>query len=443
MSAQTSYSRPGFTTSTAASRWFFRPDHEFLASLGDYAVVQKTSTEVRHAKTHVDNGCYRRGLNQNSFADVLLKLPANPCYSFAHDGQLVYADVDDENAKHKEDVYGSIAEEAPLKSVSDDVKVARKYLIEHLAKKWFQHERGSNAHRCRMAQDRLFSMLRDGEIDDSIIRYIICAPNETKMQVLLNIVSGQSQRSTQRPVLVLIGLIDDMQSTEMGVTKGWKIGYDFMKGTLIIKPFLSTKDKHPLGSYWYTPAKGDDDISFQDTPGTFVTNYAHQAPNQTNVDRNAPQPLAIPAAFKALVHTVAAKWIARHWKRLFSTEENLEAFKKAILSNTVALTTIKFPVTKKTGPLPFVNPDSVPEEDHDASGRGNWIVDAYVRIQDILEKEEPQIRDVALRAKEAGDHYAADRIAGAWSDMWYRLTSINEGPRETWCWDRELDREWD
>lgn len=446
MSTQNSYSRPGFTTSTAASRWFFRPDHEFLASLEDYAVVKKTSTEVHHARTHVDTGCYRRGLNGKTFADVLLKLPANPCYSFAAEGQLVYADVDEENAKHKEDIFGSIAEEEPLKIVSDDVMAARKYLIEQLAKKWFQHEKGSNGHRYRMALDKLESMVVEGEIDNSIIRYIIGAPTETKKQLLLNIVSDQTQRSTQRSVLVLIGLIDDMQSTDMGVTNGWRIGYDFMKGLLIIKPFLSAKDKHPLGSSWYTPVQDDDAISFSGTPGTFATDYASQAPNQLNTETNGATPLAtasIPDAFKALVHTVAAKWIARHWKRLFSTEENLEAFKKAILTNTVALTTIKFPVKPKTAPPPFVNPDSVPEEDHDASGRGNWIVDAYVRIQDILEKEEPRIRAVALQAKEAGDHYAADRIAGAWSAMWYRLTAINEGPRETWCWNRALNGKWE
>lgn len=106
-------------------------------------------------------------------------------------------------------------------------------------------------------------------------------------------------------------------------------------------------------------------------------------------------------------------------------------FKDAISTHTNALKLIPFPVKKKTAPPPpSIKPDITPGEEHDASGRRNWTVDTNMKIQEILEDEEPQIRALALQAKGAGDHDAADRIAGAWSEMWYMLTCINERPRQ-------------
>ena len=221
-------------SSSTASRWF-GPSHEFYASLDDYAVVQVQSAYVRQAKIHPDHGSNRVGFHEPSFSDILSSLRLNPCYPFATEGQLVYADVDEENPKHKEDVYGRIAKEVPLdaESESESVKSARKHLIEHLATEWFKggnpgtendddnndDDDVSEAHRLSRTKAMFAGMLQDGVIDDAVIEYILGAESEAAKRDLLNIVSSQTPHRSQRPVLVLIDLIDDMQSSEATVVE--------------------------------------------------------------------------------------------------------------------------------------------------------------------------------------------------------------------------------
>ena len=447
MSTQFSYSRDGYFTSSTASRWFCS-DRQFYASLWDYAVVKATSTHVHHARTHADTGCNRRGLRQRTFADMLLNIPKNPCYSFAVEGQLVYADVNNDDPEHEKDVYKQNAEEVPLEVESEDFRIARRNLVVHLAEKWYEHKISdlevsvADRYMYAMAEDKLEAMLLYGTIDDAVIGYIMRAETEAEKKELLDIVSGQTQRLAQRPVLVLIGLIDDMQSEAMGKTKGWAIGYDFLKDLLIIKPFLSAGKKHPLGGSWYSSTQDDDGINYSGCPKKFADMYLLDARIQQNTamvvqPSGLTEPL--PTAFRSFVHTVGAKWILRHRHSLFPPRDEyprLKPLENAIYIHNIVLSVVEFPIKKKIIPPPFINSDSIPEEDHCPTGRGNWTIDAYVHIQNVLEKEEPAIHAVALQAKEAGDHYVADRIADAYCDMMHSLAAINEGPRDWACWKR-------
>lgn len=447
MSTQFSYSRDGYFTSSTASRWFCS-DLQFCASLRDYAVVKATSTQVRHARTHADTGCNRHGLRQCTFADMLSKLSKNPCYSFAVEGQLVYADVNNDDPEHEKGVDKQNAEEVPLEVESEDFRIAREKLIVHLTEKWYEHKISdlevnvADRYMYAMAEDKFEAMLLNGTVDDAVIGYIRRAETETEKKELLDIVSDQTQRPAQRPVLVLIGLIDDMQSEAMGKTEGWAIGYDFVKDLLIIKPFLSAGQNHPLGGSWYSSTQDDDGINYSGCPNQFADMYILEARIQQNtamVAQRSGLTESLHTAFRTFVHTVAAKWILRHLHSLSHPgDENsrLKPLENAIYIHSIFLSVVEFPIKKKIVPPPFVNSDSIPEEEHCPTGQGNWTIDAYVHIQNVLEKEEDAIRAVALQAKEAGDHYVADRIADAYCDMMHSLTAINEGPRDWACWKR-------
>lgn len=480
-------------SSATASRWF-APSHEFYASLDDYAIVKVQSAYVRQARIHPDHGSNRVGFREPSFSDILSSLRLNPCYPFATEGQLVYADVDEENPKHKEDVYGRIAKEVPLdaESESESVKSARKHLIEHLATEWFKSESGNPTenddndkdvseahHRLSRTKAMFTGMLQDGVIDDAVIEYILgAAETETAKRDLLNIVSSQTRHRSHRPVLVLVDLIDDMQSSEVGVTTGWVIGYEFVENLLIIKPFLSTPDRHPLGGSWYDSLP-DDGISFFGSPATFVEKYYYNttqgAVDDDVADADADQtppatatsasPFPPHHGFQPLIHTIAAKWIHRLWDSLFSSSSSSSSFpssppfsppnhtnfQTAITSNLKKLTTIPFPIQPKinnnnplsfspspssssssslssitstvtapessTPPPPPSSTSPGPSSTRKQNQKRIYHFDTYVQIQHLLESEEADLRAVARRAKLAGDEDVAYQAARVWEEV--------------------------
>ena len=452
---------------TATARRWFAPSHEFHSSLDDYAVVGATSTQIRHGKAYADNGCNRRGLHQPTFADMLLELRLKRCYLFAMEGRLVYADVDNQNPKHKEDVYNRMAKEALLDAESDSVKSARKKLIEHFATEWYGHEKAiqgdTDADRCKLARNALKNMVLEGTIDDAVIGYILSAETGATKTELLNIMSCQTRLRTPRPVLVVIDMIDDMQSTEMGVTKGWVIGYEFVKDLLIIKPFVSTPDQHPLGGSWYAPVENDDGINYSGCPGTFATNYVLAVQNHQDTKTAVPPSFAsgsLPAAFKSFVHTVAAKWILRSWKPLSSSPSmvnkfpSAETLKTAISTHSIMLSMTRFPIQQKANACPSPSrslsslsissttasgTDTVTgiatEEGEDATEKRAWRFDTFMEIQDLLESEETDIRAVALRAKRAGDVDLAERAAAVFEDVLSLVREINKGAEGDGCWE--------
>lgn len=450
---------------TSTSRRWFAPDHEFQASLDDYAVCNAPSTYIRHAKTHADTGCNRRRLRQCTFADMLLYLESNPCYAFVGEGQLVYADVDDGNPKHQEDVYGRIAKEVPLDAdaESDVVKSTRNKLIEHLAEEWFGREKPArdlgDDDRYTSAKIEFDDMVLSGRIDDAVVGHILRTETEAAKKELLNIVSGQTGYQTQRPVLVLVDMIDDMQSTEMGVTKGWVIGYEFVRNLLIIKPFLSTKDQHPLGGSWYAPVENDDGIIYSGSPEAFAEKYvlaAQKHQDTKTADLPSLPSASLPAAFKPFVHTVAAKWILHYYTALSSSPSatknfpNLETLKIAISTHQIMLSTVPFPVQDKKSPLSVFSDalsslaisssSTATEKETDASGTRVWKFDTFIMIQHMLESEEGNIRAIALNAKNLGDEHVANRAAEIWEAILDLVREVNEGVEDGSCWERYWKR---
>jgi hypothetical protein len=449
-------------TSSTVSRWF-APNHEFYASLEDYAVVRASSTYIREAKTHADTGCNRIGYRNPNFADMITTSTTNPCYSFAIPGQLLYADVDEENPNHKADVYGRIAKEDPLEAESDRVKAVRTHLLEHVTTEWFEseippapteEEEGGFTDRKWRAKMMLGELLQDGEIDDTIIGYLMRAETETEKEDLLNILSGQTRRRTRRPVLMLIDMFDSMQTTEMGVTKGWVIGYDFLDDNLIIKPFLSTPDRHPLGGSWYGkgPADKDDGINYSGSPGTFVENYVLAANKHKLITSSSESASASASAsasqseaesqtqpFKTLIHTLAAHWILKHWSPLSSSPSTLFSTTSSTISKPLFEASIKI-LTTKLSTIPFVIQEKKEKSASSSSsqtattGAGDdgkrrrvWRFNTFLQIQHLLENEEAEVREIALSAKRMGDEDVAMEAARVWEGCLEIVKGVNAG----------------
>lgn len=464
-------------TTPTALRWL-ASDQEFYASLKDYAVVSEASAFVQHAKTHTDTGCNRRRFLQATFAYVLRELDRKPSYSFATEGHLVYADVDSDNPEHIKDIYSRAKEEQVVSAESDDVKYARKRLIQHLMARYNAGQPARNASRYKeRAKARLRQMQEAGVINDVVIDYIVAAKTEAAKTGLLNIMSGQTEEKFQRPVLVLIGMIDDMQTLEVGVSKGWVIGYEFVKNLLIIKPFISTPDQHPLGGSWFASVQDEDGILYSGPPANFAGKYVHDAQNQHNpetaVEASGPS-ASFAAAFKTLVHTVAANWILSHGPKLFDHADttnkvpNRNALKTALRTNFTKLKTIIFPVKEKANQssLPvslstlslysasdaasdagirtpteavtdaIVDPVTEIPAKEEADIIGERVVNfrAFRTIQRILEDDEKFLRDAAINAKAKGDDDTAERAAALFENVLGLLKDFNEGDQSKTCW---------
>lgn len=398
---------------------FFVPKNDFQVLLGDHAVVQKTSTQIRHGKTHAGTGCNRSFLShQHTFAKVLSELPANPAFPFATEGQLVFADVDDENPKHEEEISQNSTKTVPANVESDDVGRARESLIEHLATQRFEHEDRGEGENYEVAKQHLAERIAQGVLDPDIMEYIIRAQTRAEQTKLLKIMSGQTIRLFPRRVLVLVGLIDDMQNTKIGVNRGWRIGYDLVHNVLIIKPFLSAEKKHPLGGSWTASAQEDDKISFSDKSTAFAKHYIDAA-KQINKEVDAQSPLT--SVLKSLVHTMAAQWISRNSILQLIDVQDVEPFEEAIATHIKRLARVKFPVKSKL-------------QDHDASGRRPSPVLFFVRMQHDLENAASLIHDYIQQREEEGDHEEGVRVANVYSSMMDTLIRYNEAPVVTDCW---------
>ena len=121
----------------------------------------------------------------------------------------------------------------------------------------------------RRTQERLNLLIARGRLEEAINSRILIANSVEEKQELLNLMSGQIMRRTKRPVLTLVSMVNSKQTTEVGETKGWVTGYDFIKDLVVIKPFVSKKGKHPLGAKWYGDV-AQDGVSFSGTPQEFA-----------------------------------------------------------------------------------------------------------------------------------------------------------------------------
>ncbi|MCJ1268422.1 hypothetical protein MMC22_008310 [Lobaria immixta] len=398
--------------SSTADRWFV-PDREYHRSISDYALVHQSAASVREQILDTDDAPSRIVDAEDTFMTEYYRLGFEPCYDFAV-ARLVYADVDDENPSHKEYV-NEWTKETSIESDSEETAKFIKELVKALVDQWFpredfppeeNEENTPEDDRERWTLRDLKWLARRGLLESHIVSRILTAKTVEEKEQILNLMSSQIKFPTKRPVLALIDMIDSKQTTEIGETEGWVIGYDFIKELLVIKPFGSKGGNHPLGARWYGEV-AQDGVSFSGTLQEFTTAYIElgktvEAGNQDD-------------GFKMLVHTLAAEWMhpfETELETVYGAEfhADLLAVKEAMEKIKQAMEEIKFPAVEKNKKV-----------NESETQPFSWLLN-------MIESEEATIRDAAVDAKERGQEKIAQNAAKLYESIHKQIKAFIENP---------------
>ena len=402
-----------------AKRWFV-PDYEFYYTAEDYAVVSETASYIRVSISAYDSETQHQwadspNLYIRSWLQHLRVYPG--CYGFTQQGRLVYADVNENDPKHKQEVYGKLAKEVNLGKESKKATAAKEKIVAFLkASGGSCYEDNSNGGSeddvlgLDSEEAKLGSTLQhaiwNAELEPDMVDYIIQLKNKDDIQAILNVFSRQSRRKAPRPVMLLVGMIDSGQVNKSGQTEGWAVGYDFLKGLLIIKPFISKQGHHPLGEKWDDKVAGDG-VSFVGTPAVFVENFIKlcaQPNEKTEID-----------GLKLLVHIFVAEWIVQQWKGFATVEPNAwtDESRKSVKAAKKNIETV---ISKRTVVIK-----------EKTGGRKRPLL-AFEKLADKLVIEEDRFRGSALEAREKGNEKAAQNAAVLYELLTKNLKSFNENP---------------
>lgn len=393
---------------STADRWF---GPEFDLSIDDYALVGQSAISVREALLETDNAVHRISLDPDATFmteyDFLNRIPRPDsmarCYDFGVHGRLVYADVDDQDPAHKEKI-NELAKMIPIEEESEKTTEIKNELVNLYSDVGYSQLSQDERERWTLKDIDLLS--RQGLLEERIFSHILAAKSVEEKEEILNFMSGQTKNPAKRPVLSLVNMIDSKQTTDVGETEGWVTGYDFIKDLLVIKPFVSKEDNHPLGAKWHGDV-AQDGVSFSGTPQDFAKAYVELGKSVdagNSVD-----------GFKMLVHTFAARWID-HFGTAFVTVYGKEfyadllAVKEATGKIKKAMEEIKFPVVQKN------------------TKRHGFEFEPFFWMLSMIELEESIIRDAAADASNRGDEKIARNAAKLYESIHKQIEAFIENP---------------
>jgi len=457
--------------STAAS-WMV-PDDEYYTKTEDYALVGESANIIR-SELYQANNYVAEPLSRPLYYGEILHLQRHePAYGFVDpSGHMIYADVDDSNPSHERDIKELRSKERKLEDAWEhrDAKMAdaARALCIYLEDAWkgrfpphtaekapfleeaWRRQRPESAQDERMPPDALQAMFHEwkqGQAfehfedmaahrqtpDSKVLKYIFGAGHEHR-EALMHMISGQTLSPTKRPVMLLVDMFDSRQSPMPGVKTGWVIAYDLLNQNIVIKPFYSDKDHHPLTSSWNHPVV-DDGVSYVSTPSEFIKAYhllAKSVPNtciHDYIDIESGghlRPKEPSLAFRMLVHSLAAKWVLRHWPDLIghwceTPEESTSLFQftqddcKQIR---IYLQQIHYPMVAKTKP---------------AEMEKKVVVGPFADLEWTLEEMEDYFRAGAVGAQEIGEEKIAKNMAVLYEKIMEMVKAFNQNPRGDIC----------
>ena len=237
-------------------------------------------------------------------------------------------------------------------------------------------------------------------------------------ELFLQMASGQNLTRNSRPVMLLLHMIDTKQTTTMGSTEGYIIALDVVNNRLIIKPFHSDKDTHPLTKSWDAELPNDG-ISFSGTPLAFARSFLAYCRDTRS--------LKLPDPFKFFIHGHVVEILLKHWTGFAKdfvpdvhdygasiTYGNVEAFKEDVQQDydyvQEILAKTDFPVKEK------------PEDE------GHKGYCGYRELEQSLRAVEDGIRQEAMKLKAAGDVRIAGNAAKVYERILGILEEFNEDP---------------
>lgn len=248
-------------SSDTAKSWFV-PARVWKATNEDWALVNISSTAARKAFDGIDNRDRKQlmlsGDKPPSFYTFYNELRLRDTYDFLR-CTLIYATVGPAIPGFRQNLIDQELGEVPGER---EIVAIREQLVEALFKQWHgkPHMQDYAYHR-----DRGIAMLErvyhGGMLDGELMEFLLSVESLHDRRSFLTFISGHSGRTRKPRVKLLLGIIDTEQTTAMGVTEGYAIVLDLAKDELMIRPFHSDKDTHPLIGRWSTRI-ADDDISY-------------------------------------------------------------------------------------------------------------------------------------------------------------------------------------
>ncbi|KAL8828614.1 MAG: hypothetical protein Q9170_006525 [Blastenia crenularia] len=438
-----------------STEFWFASDAEYYAATEDCAVVGKPASWVK-GSLH-DHGLDYEDLNEvyddlddddgvwdddpqgfskeseSALSDALTRM-----YRYANamglerDKHLLYADVTDED--HVE-ISKRVAKAGFLEEENNKSKEAREKLIDHLADPQYhipacnnldsddeETDEEADVPEARRKCARTNLEHAYGRLSARIVEYIISIQDGDERREVLNIYSNQHLRKLQRPVVLLVGMLEKPPADSPNSRKeGWAIGYDFYKNIVVVKPFLFDKNHHPLAEKWDMDHPNDG-ICMNGSP-TAAIGKIMQLKEDIHSKAHEKDPLTY--THKILVYYLLGAWLLRHWKALASGKQEYDGAAPAL-----TIGGHKFEELSEARGLmltaaremenPYAKTQPAPEK----------ILEGFKYLQSELEHHEMSIRREAVRAKEAGNETAAKNAAKLYGQLLEQLQAFNMNPEK-------------
>lgn len=274
---------------SAAERWFI-PDQAYSAANEDYAVIGRTTQNIKQETLAHDfqsryfSGFVSRFGPPRSFSrvyDLIRNHYHGYVFATMQTNALIYADVDQSNPDHEKEIRAKVAAAQELETATEQNEAVKATIIKKLLDIWNEapapgpDAAGSEVERVSFTEEKAAAFLDNnvGDLPSSIFEVIASLGEEERKEALI-FMSGQAKIpvEAQRPVLVLVNIIDTAQSATIGVSRGYRTAYDPITKELITRPFTSDEQTHPLGDSWYADLP-EDGISFRGSYQDFVTKF--------------------------------------------------------------------------------------------------------------------------------------------------------------------------
>ncbi|KAI4251365.1 MAG: hypothetical protein LQ352_004893 [Teloschistes flavicans] len=421
-----------------ASKWFV-PDAVFFAATEDYAVVGREESAIRplahYEDEFLDESILFEGEGEEEVQvdnDITIKGETyspmfGNTFGLGVGQQLLYADVDCNDPQHL-NIRHRVAAEGCLKEESEKCKEAREKLIEQLvnsSRGWDLREEETDEW---MTKEREYAaeLLEHapGVVSHKIVDYLLSLKDQGERREALHVLSGQHLRKTQRPVLLLIGMVNKYSTERVGTDEGWTVVYNFYEDRLIIQPFFSDETHHPLMEKWDTDLP-DDGISFSGRTSGIVERFwkIHEEIQDKEYEKDT-------TAFGhgVLVNYFTMKWIVRHWEALCAIK-HVEDEKSAMLSkdDLPKLEDAKQTILEAVGLIKLECKKQKPATEDDGRDRS---IGEFKRMQGMLEMHECFIREDVVKVKKAGGEVAAQNAAKLYGRLLEQLRSFNLDPEK-------------
>ncbi|KAL8938774.1 MAG: hypothetical protein Q9216_003720, partial [Gyalolechia sp. 2 TL-2023] len=354
---------------STADRWFVS-DAAYHAATRDYAVSGCTTQEIKQDTLDHDfePRYFLHFPTPRSFAHVhdLIRHHRHG-YAFAtlHFNTLIFADVDQSNPDHEKETRANAAAAEELEKPTEQNDAVRAKIVTELLDAWKKRAikpppdmPDFPVEKLEFTEDSVGIYFHDflGSLPPDLFGIVAGLSEEEERKEALMLMSGQLLMPTevQRPVLVLVNIIDTAQSTTIGASQGYRIAYDPLSKELIIRPYTSDEQTHPLGDSWYADLPVDDGICFRGPHKDFVARFLAFM-KDINEDRVQ---AAEAEGFKFLVWAAAMEWLVGQWYCFFDESEQMfqqhdddgglawEDAYKAFRQLEKKFSTVKFPLPK-------------------------------------------------------------------------------------------------